>query len=121
MKRNIKSKELIPFEQTLEGQNYEMFEKKWNDSLFGKEAGSIDTKKLWWSLLSWSEQGNMYKNWMAAARTFYLKSPNQYTIYHGTKATQGAIDFDRTNQQVSASRGEDYFIPEHLRNNGSGN
>jgi hypothetical protein len=120
MRKPKQKKDDVAFENTPEGSSFELFEQSWYSLPFGKESGTIDTKKLWWNLLSWSEQGNTYKNWMAAARTFYLKSPHQYRI-HGTAATQQAIEFNITNQQVSEARGADYFIPEHLRNNDRGN
>ena len=113
-------KDLVAFSDTDEGRDYEVFESKWYSLPFGIETGRIDTRKLWWNLTSFSEQGNMYKNWMSAARTFYLNSPNKYKSNDGiTIATQNAIQFDRTNQIVSESKLHS-LIPEHLRNNGSG-
>jgi hypothetical protein len=115
-RKQSKTKDYVAFEDTVEGKDYELFRVKWYSLPFGSEAGEIDTKKLWWQLLSWSEQGNTYKNWMSAARTFYLNSPNQYQANNGTRANTKAIEFGNSNHNVAEFRGEEYFIPEHLRN-----
>lgn len=107
----------VSFEQTPEGADIEVFKRTWYELPFGKKTGQIDTEKLYWNLLSWSEQGNTYKNWMSAARTFYLRYPNQYQANNGTRANTKAIEFGNSNHNVAEFRGEEYFIPEHLRNN----
>jgi len=120
MKKNSKNNEVL-FESTPEGQSPDAFKSAWYSLPFGKQTGPIDTEKLYWTLLGYSEQGHTYRNWMSAARTFYLRYPHQYKLQNGTAATERAIEFDKTNQQVSAARGVEYFIPAHLRNNEGGN
>lgn len=120
MKKNSKNNEVL-FESTPEGKSPDAFKSAWYSLPFGQQTGPIDTEKLYWTLLGYSEQGHTYRNWMSAARTFYLRYPQQYQIKNGTAATQRAIEFDQSNQQVSAARGIEYFIPAHLNNNEGGN
>jgi hypothetical protein len=83
-----KKKDEVSFDETIEGKKYVDFVLTWTQSPFHKDYPNIDLLKLWHSLTAYSEQGNKYKNWMAAARTFYLRNTSQYFKFNGESTKQ---------------------------------
>lgn len=117
------------FREVPEGQSVEAFEIAWYLTPFAQKVGPINTEKLYYQIEAWaSAKEEKRVDWIAEARTFYLKSPQQYKIpflNNGraklSKATEQFIIAASTADALIDAQGIDNFIPENLRNHGGGN
>jgi len=69
------------FSETDIGMDVQLFHSRWIETLYAKKFPNIDTEKLWWSVINWSDgKGEKRVDWLAVARTFHMRTPNAYVL-----------------------------------------